>query len=228
MEKKIKLTKEQVLQVKNYLNNKDIDYIDLQFEVLDHIILDVENLLDEKQLAFNEAFDEVKLKWRSSFKNESSALLSIFHYRPSIFINRCLKIYKPYYKRGTLKMILSMFAFALLQKFVFQKVEIANSVLTYLLVFVALIHTWFVLYWYFKIKKTKLKTTYSFLYNTQVISSIIITVAVFFNIFNETIFEFESFDFILLYLLLMTFYQGISFSKKHSEIVSNYKKYQLK
>ena len=57
----MKLTKEQIQEVEGYLKNKDVDYIDLHFEVLDHISTDIENLIIEKQFDFNGAFDEIKL-----------------------------------------------------------------------------------------------------------------------------------------------------------------------
>ena len=55
MEKDIKLTKEQLQQIEAYLNNNDIEYIDLHLEVLDHISTAIENEMTIHNSSFKEA-----------------------------------------------------------------------------------------------------------------------------------------------------------------------------
>ena len=49
----MKLTEEQIKEVETYLTKKGVKYIDLRFEILDHISTDIENSMNKKQLDFN-------------------------------------------------------------------------------------------------------------------------------------------------------------------------------
>ena len=225
----MKLNKEQIQTVENYLNKIDLDYLDIHFEVLDHISTDIENLMAAgDQLNFNEAFEAVKKKWKKSFKYESSILISVFHARPSIFLNRCLKIYKPYYRNAMLIVFLSVFGFGFFQKHVLQNLEIFNLVIINLFLITSLFYVWFVFYFYFKIKKTKLKTSYSYLHNTQIAPNILVLVLILSNISKGSFLKIDSLYIFMFFLLVLSIYQGFIFCKKHLKIVSNYKEYQLK
>ena len=61
----MKLNKEQLQEIETYLTNKDVEYIDLHLEVLDHISSDIENLMEK--ISFEEAFEKVKNKWNKNF-----------------------------------------------------------------------------------------------------------------------------------------------------------------
>ena len=63
----MKLTEEQIKEVETYLTKKGVKYIDLRFEILDHISTDIENSMNKKQLDFNETFEI----------ESSSALISV-------------------------------------------------------------------------------------------------------------------------------------------------------
>ena len=228
MKKKITLTKDQIEIIENYITNKGIKYIDLKFEVLDHISSDVENEINKDNTSFNVAFERVKLKWKKSFTFESSALISIFHYRPLIFINRCLKINNPYFKKTMMIVILSTFIFNFIQKNFVNNLEIINVVITYGVIMTSIVYTWFVLYWYFKIKKTKLKTSYSFLFKTQILPGLIVLTFFFTNFEKESFFEFSSFKNLILILNILSIYLGYVFYNNHKISVSNYKNYNLK
>ena len=64
----MKLTKEQIQQIENYLADKNVEYIDLHFEVLDDISTYIEIEMSERQIDFNDSFDEVKLKWHKTIQ----------------------------------------------------------------------------------------------------------------------------------------------------------------
>ncbi len=51
----MEITTKQIQQVETYLDKKNFDFIDLNVEVLDHIILDIESLLSKKY-SFDNAF----------------------------------------------------------------------------------------------------------------------------------------------------------------------------
>ena len=92
----MELTKEQLLQVEVYLQNKDFHFIDLRHEILDHIILDIESLV-HKDDSFDSVFKTALLKWEKHFKETSSFYLG-FHYSESkIVIKKAIKVFKPFY-----------------------------------------------------------------------------------------------------------------------------------
>jgi hypothetical protein len=92
----MEITKEQLLQVEVYLRHKDFDFIDLNVEVLDHIISDIESLL-VKKYSFDNAFKITILKWEKHFKETSSFYLG-FHYSESkIVVKKAIKMFKPFY-----------------------------------------------------------------------------------------------------------------------------------
>ncbi|RXP54262.1 hypothetical protein EC396_09360 [Lutibacter sp. HS1-25] len=218
----MKLNKQQIQKIEDYLNDKKIDYLDIRFEVLDHILTDIENLMDE--VSFDEAFEKVKLKWNENLSPTFSFLLCPIYFRPSIFIDRCKKIYKPHYKNGNRLMILYVVIFALLKKFVFNNSDMVVESLNYFIVATSFVYVCIISYWYFLIKKTKQKTTFSFLFNTQVSPTILVLILVVTNIINESFLEFGTFYAIFLFMLFMTFYQGFNFYKNH---IVTIEKYQL-
>lgn len=219
----MKLSKEQIQQVEGYLTRKGMKYIDIRFEVLDHISTDIENLIESKNYSFEDAFNEVKDKWRNSFKKESSMVLGPIYDRPSIFIKKCLKIYKPYIKIGFALILIC----GLLYKFLFKNSYFFIVTFTYLFIVFSFVYTWFLCYWFFEIRKTKLKTSYSFLFNTQILPNLFIMVLIFNNMRGNFLLRFDSFDFTFFSILILTFYAGFVFYKNHLKAVSTYKKYQL-
>ena len=74
MEKDIKLTKEQLQQIEAYLNNNDIEYIDLHLEVLDHISTAIENEMTIHNITFKEAFDNADKDFLKKVKNAHNSL----------------------------------------------------------------------------------------------------------------------------------------------------------
>ncbi|MFT6066363.1 MAG: hypothetical protein ACJAQX_002245, partial [Polaribacter sp.] len=59
----MELSKEQIQQVENYLNSKNITYIDLRTEVLDHIVSEIEDKIIENEVTFHHAFAIAKQNW---------------------------------------------------------------------------------------------------------------------------------------------------------------------
>ena len=54
----MKLTQEQIQEIEYALNKRGLDYIDLKYELLDHIATDIEQLMTEdKTISFDEAFN---------------------------------------------------------------------------------------------------------------------------------------------------------------------------
>ena len=92
----MEITEEQQLKVEVYLQNKDFDFIDLNVEVLDHIISDIESLL-VKNYSFENAFKITILKWEKYFKETSSFYFGLQYSESKIVVKKAIKIFKPFY-----------------------------------------------------------------------------------------------------------------------------------
>mgnify|MGYP000450178507 CR=1 FL=1 len=63
----MEITTKQIQQVETYLDKKSFDFIDLKVEVLDHMISDIESLLDNNY-SFENAFKITVLRGSFFFK----------------------------------------------------------------------------------------------------------------------------------------------------------------
>lgn len=89
------LTEEQVIEIELYLTKWKINYIDIRFEILDHIISDVEFVMKTETLHFDDAFTKVTIKWRESLKETSGRWLGGWQRRkPKVFVEKHRKIIK--------------------------------------------------------------------------------------------------------------------------------------
>ena len=228
MKKDIKLSKEQLLEVEAYLNNNDIEYIDLHLEVLDHISTDIENEMSENNISFEEAFDKIRIKWSKTFSYKWTFWLGVSNGGSKLFIDHCLKIYKPLWFK-------SMFAIVAFIAVFYGIVAIFNINLdanyqlfksTFLLI--ALFFPVLLIYWKYQFKKIKFVSTYSYLYNKQIFPNIFITLLLIIQIFRSEKEIFSDFMFVYFTLFFSILNMGYSFYRNHIKAVSNYKKYQLK
>lgn len=159
----MELTKEQLLQVEVYLQNKDFHFIDLRHEILDHIILDIESLV-HKDDSFDSVFKTALLKWEKHFKETSSFYLG-FHYSESkIVIKKAIKVFKPFY---------FLYLMAYILPFVFLKlvpIQVAVALgnrLNSLLFWLSIILLGYMFFIFLKTINSKVKTTYRFILKTQ-------------------------------------------------------------
>lgn len=59
----MKLTKEQISYIEKYINKNDIKYYEVYMEILDHMILSVEDILEkDKEISFEEAVVKAKVE----------------------------------------------------------------------------------------------------------------------------------------------------------------------
>lgn len=229
MEKDIKLSKEQLQKIKDYLNNNNVEYIDLHLEVLDHISTDIELLMEK--VSFEEAFKQVKLKWNKNFRKTSSLWLGVINERPEIIMNKCIKIYKPLF----IKFIALIIVFAGLSYIVNHYIEYSlaeyEKTLSIVIAVALLFYTGVILFWYFKMKFGKMKTTFSYLYRIQILPSLF-SVVLFNPFLNDSYITKENtFNVLMATMYFIFFLTAIGANylfKKHKKSVSNYKKHQLK
>jgi len=226
MKKKITLTKEQISEVEDYLTNKKVKYVDVRFEILDHIILDIEFLIKNKKITFKEAFEDIKIKWNKNLKSRSNWLIGYGNYGPSIFINRCLEIYKPLLYKILLSMVVFIAVLYSVNKsfnyslFNFKK-GISLTIFIGLLLYIGL-----VLFWYIKMKLRKVNTAYSYLYRKKIMPNLFSVLIFNPYINNSFITQENKFNVIMLtmlFLFFLTALEGRYFYKKHLELVFRYK-----
>lgn len=162
----MELTKEQIQFIEHFLDKRGLDYVDVKYEVLDHLVTDVENLMDNN-MSFEEAFKTASLKWRNQLRLSSSYLLGFIYDRPKIVINKAKKecLFWALYNMVTAFILVAL-------SFRFKSiVENTSKFLEFSLFVLAVLCSIAHLYMYFEMKRTKMKTTFLFLFEKQVLQS---------------------------------------------------------
>ena len=72
-----KLTNIEIKHIEKYLDKKGIVYVDLRFETLDHLILQIEDIINNTGIDFSTAFNQVTKQWDVHFKETSSLLFGV-------------------------------------------------------------------------------------------------------------------------------------------------------
>ena len=223
----MKLTTEQIQTVENYLTNKDVEYIDLHLEVLDHISTDIETTMNENKLDFNEAFDEVKLRWNKTFSYKWTYWLGISNGGSKLFIDNCLKIYKPLFYKSMLFIMLIVGCFYGSSQFFNIDLLPYKQIINTLYIVFAMLYVGFSLSWYFHVKTTTIKSTFSYLFNKQIFPNIYLVLYLFVSDSFNSQEEFKYSKFLIFTSLISILVIGHYFYKSHLNAVSKYKKYQL-
>ena len=226
MKKKITLTKEQIEIIEDYLTDKDVKYIDIRFEILDHLISNVEFLIEYRNISFKNAFDDVKLKWNKSLKSTSSFWLGLAHHGPSIFIDKCLRIYKPFlFKSILLTIVLICVIYGLKESFGFSLIPYKENITLFISVSQT-IYIVFAIYGYVRMKIKKINSTFSFLYYKQMFPNLFLAI-IYHPLVNNSYFT-NGNDFgypwlVLLFIFFTTALGGRYLFKKHLEAISRHK-----
>lgn len=221
MKKDMKLTKEQILQIEDYLTKKGIKYIDIRFEILDHISTDVEALM--QKVSFEDAFEKVKEKWNKNFSYKWSFWLGLANGGSKLFIDNCVKIYKPILIKGGI----TLFLFLTLTLFFYKQIQVDfapfQTFAKYLFLVFSIIYVSLIYYWKHKINKAGKNTSYYYLYKKNVMPNIAITALFILQVlvFNDTNFDVSIFMFS--YVFLFNLYIGFTFYSKHFSTLKKYK-----
>jgi hypothetical protein len=178
----MEITTKQIQQVETYLDKKNFDFIDLNVEVLDHIILDIESLLSKKY-SFDNAFKITILKWEKHFKETSSFYFGLQYSESKIVVKKAIKIFKPFY---FLYLVAFTLPFAFLKLVPIQVAEnTANFMNSFLFSFAASLLC-YMIFIFVKTVRSKVKTTYRFILKTQYFGVFFIILGVFFGaVFND-------------------------------------------
>lgn len=167
----MKLDKNQIHIIETVLDKLGVVYVDYKYEILDHIATEVEEKMIIHTITFEEAFPEVLKKWQSKFKKSSSVLFGYFWEMPEILLNKCIKIYR--------KKLLLVFtgAMVLTSGFLLFSSFLRNHLANFFSIATILYSVAFLLsaLGYVKIRLSKRKTSYGFLYKQQFMASVLVT-----------------------------------------------------
>lgn len=211
----MELTVQQIQKVEDYLASKNFDFIDLKDEILDHMILDVENLM-QKNIDFVNAFAMVRIRWKKHFREISSFYFGLGFSAPKIVIQKAKKVY---WKQYVFLLASYFLPFLLLTHFNF-KIENPTEYSSFIL-FKGVVVLSFVAFMYmFFNKNTKVATTYGFILKSQGLGAFtgLIVLAVFFTRLKEL----NGINIGMFCSFLFTTFSYFHFYKKHKEAINKY------
>jgi hypothetical protein len=216
----MELTEQQLQRVEHYLNAKDITFIDLRFEVLDHIISDIEHEMINDKIDFDSTFGYVTNKWNKQLKHSSSYMFGAVFSVPKIVLEKAKKVYTKWYY--TLFPIL-LVTYILVEKSSDILSETAKNGLNMVFQISSICSLIIFLILFILKFKNKTSTTYRFILNTQSLSLFITFILLFdFSYINNA----GNLDSIQVAMLIAFIYSTISyfhFYKKHKEAIKKYK-----
>lgn len=213
----MELTKEEIQLVCNYLNYKDITYIDLRSEILDHIVTEIEDIIQKEKVTFHYAFLTVKQKWNPQLKEASSMFFGLGFSAPKIVIKKAKKVY---WKQYVFLLASYFLPFLLLTHFNFKIENPAEYSFFNLLKGVIVLSLVSFIYMLLS-RNHKIETTYGFILKSQSLGAFtgLIVLAIFFTSVDEL-------NGINIGMLCSFIYMTISyyhFYKKHKETIKKYK-----
>lgn len=224
MEKEKNLTKEQLSSIYNYLIENRVRYVDVIFETLDHIACDIEMQMNLENISFEKAFDVSKKKWKTSLKPSNSFWIGVINTRPKIEVDTCVKIVKPIFKKVFLFLLLVQLPAFLLDVKSFE-LGFSTKWLNYFFTFISVLGSVTISYVFIKIIQSKIKTSFSFIFHTQVVPLIVFNIFVnfiYFNFYKNP----EKIDALLILTALMNVFYvftAIKLYGQHKQTLTRYK-----
>ena len=212
----MELTTEQLQRVEHYLNVKEITYIDIRMEVLDHIVSDIEAKTETETLDFETVFYNVTDKWNVHLKQSSSWIFGLANSAPKIVLKKAKNNFKNWFLiTNSLMILLSMGEKELNLSFS----ESTQVFLTNSLVIINIISSFILVFLMTKNSKIKEKTSYSFILKTQNLGVVLGFIAIIFSGIIEGVTT--TYSFTLMYIAVTYIYSH--FLKKHKEAIKKYK-----
>jgi hypothetical protein len=214
----MELTTQQLQRVEHYLDKKNITYIDVRFEVLDHIVSDIETKMTKENLDFETVFYNVTEKWNTQLKETSSWLFGLGFSAPKIVLEKAKKNFKKWF---FLIPTFYIIPYILIGKINFIYSENIESGLNLLFQIVTILST--VLFLFLMIFKNKKRTTYSFILKTQSLNLLLGAILLIdFDFFNREE-HLNPFQVGLLFSFVFGTYIYYHFYRKHQEAIKKYK-----
>ena len=169
----MELTKKQIQKVEEYLKRKDFDFIDLKIEILDHMISDIEKLMNENY-SFDNAYKKTILKWEKHFEATSSFYFGFQFSESKMVVDKATKMFKPFY---FIYLAAYFLPFIILQSVVeFKPSKATSDFINGFLLSTSFIALICFIVMAINVVKTKIKTTYSFIIKTQYLGVLLLII----------------------------------------------------
>ncbi|MBL4746063.1 MAG: hypothetical protein JKY08_06820 [Flavobacteriaceae bacterium] len=163
--KELKFTTEELEQVERYLNIKGLVFVDIRFEILDHLLLDIEGEMKSNNLLFDIAFEKVCQKWKESMKPTNRDWLGNGDPVSRIVMDKSVQILKKSYLKLFL-MILFSIGIGLTFQDVLNSFFMENGLLIKKTLKGFVGGAMFLgIYWVYQTNKSDLKTTFSVIFS---------------------------------------------------------------
>lgn len=215
----MEITTQQIHQIETYLQKRKVDFIDLKVEILDHMISDIESLL-QKNHSFENAFKITILKWEKHFTERSSFYFGMLYSESKIVVNKAVKEFRPFYFLYLAAYLLPMFFLKNLTISVQENTVHLINTLLLSVTFLALIY---MIYIIVKAQLSKQKSTYRFILKTQYIAIVFLIIPLFLESFLDDKGQLSSIFISFISAGFMVTYICHHFYKKHQAIVEKYK-----
>lgn len=209
----MKLTKEQITIISDYIDYCGIKEIDIKLELLDHIATQTEEAIVMDGVSFEQALRKVMANWYPLFTKEKSFHIGLFYTFPKIVMKKIeARVRKTYIYLVISFILWTLLTFVL--KLEFSINEITNSVVNFVSIAIGIAIVSILIRINFKTKAT----TYRFLVNQ---SSPILLLLLFIYAFDA---EMNS---LKIYFLAMVFVQFVFMCINFNNHIKCIKKYHL-
>ncbi len=157
------LSSKEIEAVECFVLANGITYVDFKYEVLDHILTDVEERMVIGNLNFDTVFQDVQKVWEASFASTSSFWFGVLNANPKIVMQKCTKLINASMLKALLLGLTLFVGMYIVSPFFAIKSLLINNVLEVYSVICAISAVTF-LYHFFYIKIKTSKTAYSYCY----------------------------------------------------------------
>lgn len=215
----MEITKEQIQQIETYLQKRKVDFIDLKVEILDHMISDIESLL-QKNYSYENAFKITILKWEKHFTNRSSFYFGYWYSESKIVVNKAVKEFRKFYFLYLAAYLLPMFFLKTLTISVQENTANLINIILLLATFSSLIYIIFIIV---KTQLSKHKSTYIFILKTQYVAIVFLIIPLLLGSFLDYKGQLSSIFISFISAGFMVTFICHHFYKKHQAVVDKYK-----
>ncbi|NRT14425.1 hypothetical protein HNP99_000765 [Flavobacterium sp. 28A] len=223
----MKLTNQQIDTINETLVLNGLVYDDIKLELVDHIASEIELAMDHKEVLFEDALKTAFSNWQGQLHGSRSYWIRGYAFIPKIIIKKALKMVKHIFLMSLAMGIITAVAVTFIFKFNPQQEVL--FVLNSMLQGVSVIGILLIIYLKFKLRQSKHKSTYSFLFNQNGFIQVITLIMLATGIFNlKGYSNFSDFHFMsallpITWLFISGFYlnvgfQHLRFEKKVSKV----------
>jgi hypothetical protein len=223
----MKLTTEQIEYIESTLVLKGLEFEDIKLEVTDHIASEIEDLMEQNTLSFEDNLNIVIDKWMPQLQSSFSFWINYRNSAPYIVTNKCNRMLKSVLMFTIIWGFLTSIVVTIIIK-LWQNEEVIyflNSTLKTLsvVVFIILIYT------KYKVNKSGYSSTYRYLFNRYVGALLMTCFNIVFGIFSFNVrrdpidFHFFLVPFFPIAILFMSGYY-IQLLNKHFQFEKKYAK----